>query len=317
LTKKNSQHDSELIRQAIQRLHDRESSDFSTLIRQVEKRQRVLRLNLPQMAAAMSTAKVLGLEWGRGTGKTTIIGHRLKLLAETMPRSTGLFVGPTYKLILTRILPSLIQGLEMFGLYEGLHYFIGTRPPRNWRKYWGTAHQPPRDYSRYITFWNGTGCHLISQDVTGDGRGLNSDWIIGDEAALLSAEKLEENTDPTLRGTNTRQYVKQALFGSKLYLSSTPITQEGMWFVKLEEHALADPRHTQFIRADCRENLHNLRPGYLQDARRNAIALWLFEAEYLNVRPKQVRDPTAVAMRIWSPISRLSWAWTGAHRSTA
>jgi hypothetical protein len=281
--------DRALIQQAIANLHKKQSGDYESIMREVSRRQ-VLRLNGPQLLASMSRAKMLALEWARGTGKTTIIGHRFRELVATMPRSSGIMVGPTYKLILTRILPSLIQGLEMFGLYENLHYFVGQQPPRAWRNTWGRAYQPPRDYARYITFWNGAGCHFISQDVVGDGRGLNTDWIIGDEAVLLDPEKLQENTDPTLRGTNTYRFLDAPLFGSKLYCSSTALTQEGMWFTSLEEKALENPKLTHFIRADCRENMHNLRPGYLEEARANALAEWIFEAEYLNVRPAQVRD---------------------------
>jgi len=280
--------DSELIRQAIER--KQESGDYESLIRQVENRQRMVQLNLPQMAAYMSVAKVLMLVWGRGTGKTTILGAKLKQRVESMPRSTGLFIGPSYKLILTRILPSLIHGLEMFGLYENLHYFIGRQPPRAWRSSWGQAYERPRDVTRYITFWNGAGIHLVSQDVPGDGRGLNSDWIVADEMLLMSPDKLEENTDPTLRGTNTREFLNAPGFGSKTYMTSMPLSQEGMFVLDYEEKAMQNPKGTNFIMADCRSNLHNLRPGYLKEAKENALAEWIFNAEYLNVRPRLVRD---------------------------
>lgn len=202
-----------------------------------------------------------------------------------MPRSTGLFIGPSYQYILTRIVPSLIQGLEMFGIYEDLHYFIGKEPPRLWRKTWPKAYQPPKKVDRYIHFWNGTGVHLISQDVKGDGRGLNSDWIVGDEGAMLNKNMLQENTDPTLRGTNVSQFRKAPLFGSRMYASSTPITPEGRWYVDMEDIARNDPREVAFISATCQHNKHNLRPGYLDDARRMAYADWVYEAEYLNKRP--------------------------------
>lgn len=280
----------ELIRSAIANLQARNSGDYESLMRQVDGRQQVLLLNMPQLASSRSRSKILALEWARGTGKTTFLGLRIKQLVEAMPRSTGLFVGPTYKLILTRILPSLIQGLEMVGLYENLHYFIGNLPPRSWRTSWGRPNQPPRDYSRCIIFWNGALIHLVSQDVPGDGRGLNSDWIIADEAALLSKDLMEGNTDPTLRGTDTASYVQQPLFGSKTYMSSTPITQEGAWLLDFEEKAVLNPSEVNFISADCRENLHNLRPGYLKDARESALATWIFLAEYFNVRPKMVKD---------------------------
>lgn len=282
---KKSQTQKQQIKAAIERLHDRSSGDFQTLLRQVEKRQRKIELNIPQAVAAIATQKELYLEWGRGTGKTTFRGFRWSERLRQMPRSTGLFIGPSYQFILTRILPSLQQGLEMFGLYEGLHYFIGKEPPRSWRKEWGRAFQPPKKYDRYITFYNGMGVHMISQDVPGDGRGLNSDWIDGDEAGILNPNKLQENTDPTLRGTNVQAFRDKPLFGSKDYTSSTPLTPEGVWFTNKEQAAREEPARIAFISATCEYNKHNLRDGYLEEAKRNAYAHWVYEAEYLNKRP--------------------------------
>ncbi|MEO0625746.1 MAG: hypothetical protein AAFY91_02080, partial [Bacteroidota bacterium] len=211
-------------------------------------------------------------------------------ILRTLPRSTGLLIGPSYTFLLTRILPSLNQGLEMFGYYKDLHYFVGRQPPRSWRRSWGTAFQPPEKYSKYITFWNGVGIHLISHDVKGDGRGINSDWIDGDEAALLDPSKLQENTDPTLRGTRKKAFQGKPLFGSTFYTSSTPLTPEGQWFVDLEQKAEAEPDKISFISATCEYNLDNLRDGYLDDARRRAISEQVYLAEYENVRPRFGRD---------------------------
>jgi hypothetical protein len=275
----------EQIRQAIDRLHERSSGDFQTLLRQVKKRQRKIQLNIPQAVAAVAPQKQLYLEWGRGTGKTTFRGYRWSQRLRQMPRSTGLFVGPSYQFILTRILPSLQQGLEMFGLYEGLHYFIGREAPRSWRNEWGKAFQPPKKYDRYISFYNGMGVHMISQDVPGDGRGLNSDWIDGDEAGLLSPDKLQENTNPTLRGTNVNALKDAPLFGSKDYTSSTPLTPEGVWFTNAEQVSRENPHQVAFISATCEYNMHNLRKGYLKEAKQDAYADWVYRAEYLNIRP--------------------------------
>lgn len=282
--------ENEEIKAAIENLHKRGSGDFQTLYRQVEKRRKKVTLNLPQMVAAMSKARFLFLEWGRGTGKTTMRGYRWGKIVQEMPRSTGLFIGPSYQFILTRIVPSLVQGLEMFGMYEGLHYFIGQQPPRSWRKFWGRAYQPPKRFDKYITFFNGVGAHLISHDVKGDGRGLNSDWLDGDEAALLDPSKLQENTGPTKRGTNKQAFKNSYLFVSEFYTSSTPVTQEGEWFTAYEEKALSNPGKINFISATCEHNLHNLADSYLEEAELNAYSHWVFLAEYKNVRPKFTKD---------------------------
>lgn len=279
---------SQLIRTEIQKLHDKGSGDWQGLNRQVLKAYKPISYNLPQILAAKASErfKWLFLEWGRGTGKTTYIGHHVRQVAYDMPRANGMFIGPTYQKILTQILPSMIQGLEQQGLYQGLHYFIGRRPPKSWN--WMMPYQPPNKFDKYIIFWNGTGVNLISHDVPGDGRGLNTDFEIGDESALLKKSNLDENTTPTLRGSNKREFGNSPFFASRLHCSSTPLTQAGQWFIDIESEAVKDPEKIKFISADCRFNLHNLSDTYLEDNRATTLP-WIFDAEYLNKRPKQIK----------------------------
>lgn len=248
-----------------------------------------LNYNLPQIFAASATLKWKWnfFEWGRGTGKTTFLGHHVRQCVNQLPRANGMLIGPSYQKILTQILPSMIQGLEQQGLYQNLHYFVGRRPPKSWK--WQMPYQPPNKFDKYIIFWNGTGINLISHDVPGDGRGLNTDFEIGDESALLDKHKLDENTLPTLRGSNKQAFQSKALFASRVHTSSTPLTQKGKWFVDMEQVAMEQPDKVKFLSADCRFNEHNLRDGYLEDAK--AVTLpWVFDAEYLNIRPRQIKN---------------------------
>lgn len=151
------------IRVAVERLHDRGSGDWQSLSRKVLKTFRPLEYNLPQMLAAKAALKKrpvidgkriplwLFLEWARGTGKTTYLGHHTRQLAYSMPRSNGNFIGPTYQKLLTQIMPSMIQGLEMQGLFQNLHYFIGRKPPKSWK--WPVPYQPPQKYDKYVPFF--------------------------------------------------------------------------------------------------------------------------------------------------------------------
>jgi len=277
-----------MIKKEIARLHDRGKGDWQGLSRQVLKNYKPISYNIPQLLASMATLqyKWLFLEWGRGTGKTTFLGHHFRQAVYSMPRSNGMFIGPTYQKILTQILPSMIQGLEQQGLFQNLHYFIGRRPPKSWK--WRLPYQPPNRFDRYITFFNGTGCNLISHDVPGDGRGLNTDWEVGDESALLNKNKLDENTLPTLRGSNKKAFEKSPHFASRVHTSSTPLTIKGRWFTDMEALSFQEPEKVKFISADCSFNAHNLRDGFLDDARAVTIP-WVFDAEYMNIRPKQVK----------------------------
>ena len=170
---------------------------------------------------------------------------------------------------MTRIIPSVIFGLEQQGLYQDLHYFIGRKPPRNWK--WPKPYQPPQRYDKSIYFWNGAIYNFLSQDVPGDGRGLNVDSLIADEAAKLSKEKLDADVRPTIRGSNLRVFKGRPTFLKELYCTTTPITQKGMWFIKLEETAMINPMEVKFMKATCEINKYNLPADYLEKNRKTSI----------------------------------------------
>jgi hypothetical protein len=246
-------------------------------------------LNTPQLVAYMSTAKYKVLEWGRGTGKTTYRGAHWSGILKHLPRSTGIVPAVTYKAMLTDIIPSIVQGLELFGIYEGLHYFIGEQPPRNWRGSWGKSYRKVKKYDYYIPFWNGTGASLVSQDIKGDGRGSDKDWMDADEAALLDGQRIQAEVDPTMRGSNVAKFDGKPFFGSRLISTSVSLTPEGTWYQKYEELALYDPKTYTFIKADSTQNQHNLRDGFLKEAQETALSQWIYDAEYQNIRPDVVK----------------------------
>lgn len=247
-----------------------------------------IKYNLLQLMMEMATdhCQELYAEAGRGAGKSTGIAARIRRVVMDLPRSNNLLIGSTYQQILTRTLPATIFGLEMQGLFQGLHYFVGRRAPASWK--WPTPYQPPSDHKKSIVFWTGAVYNLISQDVKGDGRGLNADTAIADEAALLNKEKLDSDTRPTIRGSNLQAFKANKLFKSELYASTTPLSPEGKWFVDAEERSIAE-RQLRFLKATCVVNQHNLPEDYLDKARKGSIP-WIFEAEYLNKRPRFVKD---------------------------
>lgn len=278
------------VKEKIKELRERGRGDYESLIKQVDKNRRQLMLNVPQMLAYISPALYKVLEWGRGTGKTTYRGAHWSAILNEMPRSTGIVPAVTYKAMLTDILPSIINGLELFGIFEGLHYFIGERPPKAWRGSWGTPYRKPKKYDYYITFWNGTGASLASQDIIGDGRGSDRDWMDVDEAAMLNGQRIQSEIEPTLRGTNTKKFKGNRFFGSRLISTSAALTQEGTWYQKYEELALYYPKKYTFIKATSHQNKDNLREGFLEEAKETAYEKWVYEAEYENIRPNIVKN---------------------------
>lgn len=192
-----------------------------------------IHLNKPQLQSYLIQAFEEYAVWGRGTGKSEgLIAPRARRNILDMPRGTGVFVGSTYQQLLTRTLPPVILGLERLGWRKDYHYFIGRKPPATWR--WPEAYRPPLKHDYFISFYNGAGIHLVSQDRPGTSNGLSIDWIIGDEAKLLNKKKLDSELFPTNRGN--RQY-----FGhlphhhSMLFCTDMPTTPQAKWILEKEQ----------------------------------------------------------------------------------
>lgn len=279
------------IKSHIDDLHKKNKGDYQSLMRQVAHHYKPIQYNFPQMLASFAAKKFkqIYLEWSRGTGKSTDLGRQKKDVVIDMPRSSNMLIGNTYKDMLTRTLPSTIAGLEAHGIFQNLHYFIRQKPPPKWRKSWPTAFQPPDEYDKYITYWTGAGYHLISQDVPGDGRGLNTDSECKDEAALQSKEKHDTNTTPTMRGSKKSVFENSPFFRSSYNVSSTPLTLSGRWFIEMEEAAIKNPGLIKFISANAKWNKQNLADNWLEE-QKDLTLPWIYDAEYLNIRPSITTD---------------------------
>lgn len=258
--------------------------------------------NLAQIAFLFSVlrtkAKFFILEWGRGTGKSTIIGKHMYDCVIQLPRSTGALVGSTYAQIKTRTLPSTIAGLEQHGIIKDIHYTVGKKPPSIWK--WPEPYQAILDPTNCIFWYNGAVTVFISLDGgASSGRGLNIDWAIGDEAALFDKEKFSTDVDLTIRGNlmqkaiypdgSWKYYKDVRLHHSLLLATSTPITSEGMWILDYEQLALENPNKVQFIRASALVNIVNLGKEFFVRSKAS-MPDFLYEAEVLNKRILQIRD---------------------------
>ena len=284
----------ELIRSRIDALHAKGGQDWQSLMREVDGKYRTITHNTAQALSLlvgdhMPGVKNLDLEWGRGTGKTTLLAAFARRIMRDLPRGVYQWEVPTYQKFLTEIIPAFIHGLEMQGLYKDLHYFIGKRPPQRWG--WPEPYKPPVRYDNFICFYNGFGIALLSQDNTGAGRGLSTDGLLASEAAMLDKRKLDEESGPAIRGSNVKRLGTKRYFNFRIMESSTPLVETGAWFVEQEQLALESPDKHIFLRANCVENIQLgwLAPNYLDEGRRTSPDRMTFEAEYLNIRPKFVR----------------------------
>lgn len=201
--------------------------------------------NKPQLKALLVDAPLDFAVWGRGTGKSSgFLAPKIKRNATMMPRGCGVMPAATYLQTLTRTLPSMINGLSYLGLIKDKHYVIGHRAPKNWK--WEEPFEPPLNYRYFIHFCNGSGIHLVSQDIVGSSNGINSDYIIGDEAKLLDKQQFDEETMPTLRA-NRRRFGHLYYHRSIAFSTSMPTEVDGKWIFEME--ALMDPDQVKLIMA--------------------------------------------------------------------
>lgn len=175
---------------------------------------------------------------GRGTGKSegVLAPKTAKCYFGTMPRSAGVAVGATYNQLLTRTLPALIAGWERLGYVMGQHYLIGKRPTDKWISQWNWKgpYRPPLDYKYFISWWNGAGCHLVSQDRVGSSNGITIDWIFGDELKLLNHEKLKTELFPANRGL-IPEFKHNPYHHGMTFTTDMPIGTSGRWILDMGE----------------------------------------------------------------------------------
>lgn len=175
---------------------------------------------------------------GRGTGKTEAIlaVKSVKQYFESMPRSCGVLLCSTYQQAGTRTLPALTYGWERLGYKEGTHYLIGQKPTDKWVKQWRWPgpYRPPQKYNYFISWWNGSGAHIVSQDVKGSSNGISIDWIIGDEAKFINEEKYRTELSPANRGL-IPAFKDNPNHHGVTFTTDMPLGTAGHWLFDLEK----------------------------------------------------------------------------------
>lgn len=245
-------------------------------------------LNPPQAAAVIAVEKYfkkkIFLKMGRGTGKSTIHGYFIKEAVDQMPGSTGLFVGPSYKQLKSVILKSIKTGLSFFGILQDVHYVVGRQG-----KGFDKPVDSPDNWHDVLHFRNGTVIQMVSMDLADSGRGFNSDWVGGDEAALFDPVRYQVNVAAANRAKRER-YSKSSLLNAEILSSTVPLTKKGRWFSEREAIALKpDNQATHaYIKASTHWNLHNLKEGYLKEALETSPSQMHYDAEYGNIDPPSV-----------------------------
>jgi hypothetical protein len=183
-------------------------------------------LNSPQKISVVNNAQSEVDIQGRGTGKSYVIGWEINEIVRRMPRSITSITGRTYGQIYTRTLPSTIKFLEKIGYEKDKDFKIGGKPPEVFL----SAYEPITKFDNYISFANGTGFLMLSQERAGSSRGPNLDREIVDETLTLNKARYDEEVSPANRGNEehfgfrSNRRVRQH-HGFR-YVSSMPYTQK-------------------------------------------------------------------------------------------
>lgn len=197
-----------------------------------------LHYNYAQLRSMLVGAPDEYLIAGRGTGKTegVLAPKTVDCYLNTMPRGCGVIVGRTFTQILTRTLPGLIYGWEKLGYKRDVHFIVGTKPNDKWvrRWRWDGPFRPPLKFEYFISWWNGAGIHLVSQDRTGSSNGITIDWIAGDEAKLLDHRKLVTELFPANRGL-IKAFENNPYHHGKTFTTDMPTGTGGRWLLDIEK----------------------------------------------------------------------------------
>lgn len=187
--------------------------------------------NKPQLLTQLVAANITVIVAGRRTGKTDSIAAPFVLRnIQRMPGSTGGIVVPTFKHGLTNTLPGLFAAFKRWGYERGVHYVVGRKPPKFFKK----PITEPADYEHIISFYNGSCAVIISQDRPGSSNSLTLSWLLVDEAKFIDYNKLKDETLPANGGIKT-YFGKHSCNHSIMILSDMPCTQKGSWFLHYEK----------------------------------------------------------------------------------
>lgn len=170
---------------------------------------------------------------GRGGGKTTgILAPRSQDIAEDMPGCYIAVSADTFMNARKNIIPTLVDGWEMNGWREGLHFVVNKRPPNHFK----LAYKPPLEFKDSVSIFNGTHFKVLSQDRPSGNAGDSYQHIIADEVKN-QAEKKINKLNPAVRGGELK-YRKSPYYGGRTFTTDMPNTNHGEhdWILRMDKN---------------------------------------------------------------------------------
>lgn len=201
-----------------------------------------LQLNRMQMIRAWRSATEDICIAGRGTGKTRYKAFRFRKIVESTQGSCNAIYSKTFKSLLTNTISPILEGLQSFGYHRDIHYVIGEKPPKDWP----LSPSSPARFDYYISFRNGTGFRIMSEDREDSFRGPSVDSVDGDEALMWNRMKFENGPIMANRG-NDHKYGHVKIHHGVTIDTSMPISPQSQWIFEFGNYYNEDAKNGKDI----------------------------------------------------------------------
>ena len=203
--------------------------------------------NFKQRLVIIINGWLVVIEWARGTGKSTGPGAwRIVHCAKVMPRSAGTFSSPSFRKFTDHMWPAYRKAFEeLYRLKEGRDYVMMKTPPEHWPR----PYMAPASFKYFITFRNGSGMHITSQDHNQTENALDTDWHITDEAKLQNGDRIIQGAYKTLRG-NRNHFGHRPEHYSRWILSDRMVragSNQNRWYADYQAQASSEAEIQEII----------------------------------------------------------------------
>lgn len=204
-----------------------------------------IQFNKTQASFLLTDATEMYVYAGRGTGKTTMLAPYESRNMHSMPRCSRMLLAPTFRKMMTDLLPPLVKQWELMGYKRDLHFVVGKSDiPKKCG--WPDPYIAPERSARdFIVHWYTGAClRITSMDRKVTNNGTECDGITADELKLIPEDQFNE-TIKTNRG-NLRYFSHLPEHHSIVGFTDKYFTKKGSdWVLKKRE--LSDPAKVKQI----------------------------------------------------------------------
>lgn len=154
---------------------------------------RSFHVNVAQAKFLNANCKEMYNTWARGTGKTYALAVYEAMCMHSMPRCTRLLLGPSYRKMVTDLLPGMMVAWEQLGYHRDEHYVIGNSPIPKADMWPDPIYVPPYGHRQFVIHWRtGASQRIGSADRKVTLNGLSLDGISADELKLIPEDTFKE-----------------------------------------------------------------------------------------------------------------------------